>query len=116
MKSFIVRGMAVTAMIGLGASIAQAAEPIEGTWLRPSTNTIVVYAETGGEFCGTVQNGDYKGQSIGCMSGSGGDYKGKVIALDEGKTYTGKATVNGDEMDLKGCVAVFCKGEIWKRQ
>ena len=50
------------------------------------------------------------------MTGSGADYKGKVIALDEGKTYTGKATVNGNAMDLKGCIAVFCKGETWKRQ
>ncbi|MCB1462703.1 MAG: DUF2147 domain-containing protein [Nitratireductor sp.] len=101
---------------GTGAGLAQAAEPIEGTWLRPSTQTIVVYAESNGEYCGTVQNGDYKGQSIGCMTGSGGTYKGKVIALDEGKTYTGKAEVNGDVMNLKGCVAIFCKGEDWSRQ
>lgn len=116
MKSVLLHGLAAAVIFGAGIGIAQAAEPIEGKWLRPSTGTVVVYAKAGGQFCGTVQNGDYKGKSIGCMTGSGADYKGKVIALDEGKTYTGKATVNGNAMDLKGCIAVFCKGETWKRQ
>ena len=61
--------------------------------------------------------GKYKGQSIGCMSGSDGTYTGKVVALDEGKTYTGKAKVTGNTMKLEGCVAVvLCKGESWQRQ
>ena len=102
--------------IGL-PSVALSAEPIEGTWLRPSTNTLVKYVKRGSQFCGTVQTGAHKGKSIGCMSGSGANYKGTVIALDEGKTYSGKATVNGNSMALKGCVAGFiCKGETWQRQ
>lgn len=116
MHSTILRGIAAAAILASGTGFTLAAEPIEGTWFRPSTETIVTYAAEGGQFCGTVQNGDYKGQSIGCMTGSGEDYKGKVIALDEGKTYTGKAKVTGDDMKLEGCVAIFCKGETWKRQ
>jgi uncharacterized protein (DUF2147 family) len=44
-----------------------AAEPIVGTWKRPN-GTVIKYAGSG-PFCGTVQTGEYKGKSIGCMNG-----------------------------------------------
>lgn len=116
MKSAIIRLAAAGAILGASAAGAFSAEPIEGTWKRPSTGTIVTYSASGGQYCGTVQNGEYKGQSIGCMTGSGADYKGKVVALDEGKTYTGKAKITGNAMKLEGCVLVLCKGETWQRQ
>lgn len=99
------------------AGPAFAAQPIEGSWKR-SNGTVIRYAATGGnQFCGTVMTGEYKGQSIGCMSGSGNSYKGKVNKLDEGKTYSGSATVNGNSMKLSGCVAmVLCKTETLTRQ
>ena len=99
------------------AGAASAAEPIEGTWKR-SNGTLIKYAATGGQFCGTVLNGEFKGQSIGCMSGSGAAYKGKVNKLDEGKTYTGKASVNGNTLSLAGCVmgGLICKSEDLSRQ
>ncbi|MBE0693443.1 MAG: DUF2147 domain-containing protein [Aquamicrobium sp.] len=99
------------------AGPAFAAQPIEGSWKR-SNGTVIRYAATGGnQYCGTVMTGEYKGQSIGCMSGSGNSYKGKVNKLDEGKTYSGSATVNGNSMKLSGCVAmVLCKTETLTRQ
>lgn len=118
MKTGLTR-LTLAAAIVLGTASAPLAEPIVGTWLRTSTNTLVKYAKQGAEFCGTVLSGEYKGQSIGCLaSDGGGNYKGKVIALDEGKTYTGKAAVNGNVMKLSGCVAggLICKGENWQRQ
>jgi uncharacterized protein (DUF2147 family) len=65
-----------------------------------------------------VLTGEYKGKSIGCMSGSGGKYKGKVNKLDEGKTYTGKASVSGNSLKLSGCVAggLICKSETLTKQ
>lgn len=110
-----------TVTLALGASFifagaAIAAEPIEGTWKR-SNGTLIRYAGSGGQFCGTVMTGEYKGKSIGCMSGSGANYKGKVNKLDEGKTYSGSVTVNGNSMKLSGCVAmVLCKTETMTRQ
>jgi uncharacterized protein (DUF2147 family) len=100
------------------ATAAVAAEPIEGTWKRPNGTLIRYSATGGGQFCGTVMTGEYKGQSIGCMSGSGGNYKGKVNKLDEGKTYTGKATVKGNTLSLAGCVmgGLICKSEDLTRQ
>lgn len=103
-----------TTLVLAGAALA--AEPIEGTWKR-SNGTLIRYAGSGGQFCGTVMTGEYKGKSIGCMSGSGSKYKGKVNKLDEGKTYSGSATVNGNSMKLSGCVAmVLCKSETLARQ
>ena len=65
-----------------------------------------------------VLTGEYKNQSIGCMSGGGGSYTGSVNKLDEGKTYTGKATVTGNTLKLSGCVlaGIICKTEKLKRQ
>lgn len=109
--------LAMVASIGaIGSAIA--AEPIEGTWKRPN-GTVVRYAGSGGKFCGTVMTGEYKGQSIGCMSGSGSNYTGEVHKLDEGRTYKGKATVNGRSMQLAGCVKFLlevCKSETLAKQ
>jgi uncharacterized protein (DUF2147 family) len=92
------------------------ADPIEGTWKRPN-GTLISYAGSGSKYCGTVMTGEYKGKSIGCMSGKGNAYKGQVNKLDEGKTYSGSATVSGNSMKLSGCVAVvLCKSETLTRQ
>ena len=113
----LVCAAATAALVLLSAGTAISAEPIEGTWLRPSTGTIVVFAGNGGKFCGTVQNGEFKGKSIGCMNGSGADYKGSITDLKENKTFSGRAKITPAGMKLEGCVAmVLCKGEVWKRQ
>lgn len=106
--------LALVACLAL-PSMGLAAEPIEGTWKR-SSGTLIKYAGSGGKFCGTVMNGEYKGKSIGCMNGSGANYKGQVNKLDEGKTYKGTATVNGNKMTLSGCVLFICKDETLTRQ
>jgi len=100
-----------------GTQLASA-EPIEGTWKR-TNGTLLKYSSAGGnKFCGTVLSGEYKGQSIGCLSGSDGSYKGTVNKLDEGKEYTGKGSVSGNTFTLSGCVAggLLCKSEKLKRQ
>ncbi len=47
-----------------------------------------------------------------------GSYKGEVNKLDEGKTYTGKASVKGNTLSLSGCVmgGLICKSESLTRQ
>ena len=107
---------AIVALLALTTG-AMASEPIEGTWYRASTDTIVTFQNEGGQFCGILQNGTYKGQSIGCMTGTGENYKGSLTDVAAQKTYTGRAKVTGDSMKLVGCVAaIFCKGETWTRQ
>ncbi len=111
----------VSLALGVGMlvpGVAFAAEAIEGTWKRPN-GTIIQYAAAGGDrYCGTVMTGEYQGQSIGCMNGAGAAYSGQVNKLDEGKTYTGKAAVNGNTLALSGCVlgGLICQTENLVRQ
>ena len=114
MKKTLFAIMALT----LSAAPALAAEPIIGTWKRTS-GTIIEYQNCGGDdYCGTVLNGEFKGKSIGKMTGKDSSYKGTVNKLDEGKTYSGKASVSGSTLSLAGCVAggLICKTEKLTRQ
>ncbi|PCH45352.1 MAG: glycerol-3-phosphate ABC transporter ATP-binding protein [Hyphomicrobiales bacterium] len=108
----VIGAIAASAFLATGA---MAAEPIVGKWKRKN-GTILQYSGSGTTFCGRVVTGKYKGQSIGCMKGSGSTYVGKVKALDEGKTYKGKAKVSKTIMKLSGCVSIFCKTETLRRQ
>lgn len=110
--------MAAMVLAASFAAPAFAGEPIEGTWKRPNGTLIQYSASGGGKFCGTVLNNEYKGKSIGCMSGTGADYKGTVNKLDEGKTYSGKAHVEGNALKLSGCAlgGLICKSETLARQ
>jgi uncharacterized protein (DUF2147 family) len=113
----MIRSIALALAAGIAfTGTALAAEPIVGTWKRPN-GTLIRYAASGGQFCGTVLTGEYKNQSIGCMKGSGTKYTGKVNKLDEGKEYKGSATISGNTLSLQGCFAVvFCKSESLTRQ
>lgn len=117
MKKVLTAGLVMAGMMAASTSVC-AAEPIVGNWKR-TNGTILKYSSSGGtKYCGRVMTGEYKGKSIGCMSGTGGKYKGEVIKLDEGKTYTGKASATGSTMSLSGCVlgGMICKAEKLTRQ
>ena len=114
----MIRSIALALAAGIAfTGTAIAAEPIVGTWKR-SNGTLIRYAASGGQFCGTVLTGEYKNQSIGCMKGSGASYQGEVKKLDEGRTYKGKASVSGNSLSLAGCVlgGLICKSESLIRQ
>lgn len=113
----MIRILTAAAILAASAFAAHAADPLEGTWKRPN-GTLIKFASAGGQFCGTVMTGEYKGKSIGCMRGADGTYKGEINKLDEGKTYAGKASVDGNELSLAGCVAggLICKSETLARQ
>ena len=116
MKKLALAGAALAMTCAFSAT-AFSAEPIVGNWKR-SNGTVIKYSGSGSRYCGKVMTGEYKNQSIGCMNGNGADYKGEVKKLDEGKTYTGKATVSGNSMKLSGCVlgGIICKSETLMRQ
>jgi len=50
-------------------------------------------------------------------SRSGGAYSGgKVYSPDRDKTYSSKMTLNGNNLNIKGCVFGICRdGGTWKR-
>jgi uncharacterized protein (DUF2147 family) len=97
------------------ATAALAAEPIEGKWKNGPVEIIAV-AACGDGFCLTMTTGEYAGQSIGKLKGSGMDYAGEITDPGNKKTYSGTGTVDGKILKLKGCaLKIFCRTESWNR-
>lgn len=109
------RTFLAAAFLAASATLAFAAEPIEGNWKTASGETAAISA-CGGSFCVTLKTGKYSGKRIGKMTGSGNDYSGEITDPSEDKTYSGYATVSGSKLRMKGCVmSVFCKSQTWTR-
>lgn len=66
------------------------------------------------------ENPKYKNLGKDLLSGltstDGKTYSGGTIWDPEtGKTYSAKVTVKGDEMDVDGCLSIFCEDKHWTR-
>jgi len=102
------------AMLLAGAAYA---DPIEGNWRTQSGETAAI-ANCGGGFCITLKTGKHKGKAIGRLTpAGGGQYGGSITDPNNDKTYTGKASVDGGSMNLKGCVlgGLICKSQAWTK-
>lgn len=109
--ALMLAGMSGALMTGV-----QAAEPVVGTWTTASGETAKI-ASCGGAYCITLVTGQFKGQQIGRMSGSGASYEGEITDPKAEKTYAGSAEVGATSMKLTGCaLKVFCKSQTWKKQ
>ena len=89
---------------------------------------LVQFAPCGATYCGTlVKSFDAQGREMasdklgtvmvkGMQDQGGGRFDGGTI-LDpgSGKTYRSRMELSGDVLTVKGCVAVFCKTQTWKR-
>jgi uncharacterized protein (DUF2147 family) len=42
-------------------------------------------------------------------------WKGKGYSPEEGRSFNATVAVNGNILNLKGCVMVFCRSVVWKR-
>ena len=105
--------LAATIMLA-GAALA---DPIEGNW-KTKTGETAAIAGCGGAFCITLKTGEYAGKSIGKMSPTGeGTYEGSITKPSTGKTYSGKATLSGNSLKMKGCVfgGLICESQNWSR-
>ncbi|QIE56995.1 DUF2147 domain-containing protein [Pikeienuella piscinae] len=40
---------------------------------------------------------------------------GEIWAPDEDKTYSASMELNGDVLEVEGCLLVFCRGQNWTR-
>lgn len=106
-------GLAVIAALALFATPVFAAD-IEGNWKTQSGETAAI-SKCGGSFCIKLTTGEYAGTQIGKVSGSG-PYTGTVTDPADNKTYSGKATVSGSSMKMKGCaLKIFCKTQTWNK-
>ena len=93
------------------------ADPIEGNWKTQSSETAVI-GSCGGEFCITVKTGKYAGQTIGKMAAGGdGNNSGSITKPQNGKSYSGKASLTGNSLKMSGCVlgGLICENQIWNR-
>lgn len=111
-KLVLAAGMAIATIPPAAAS-----EPIVGIWKLPN-GILIESAERGGQYCGTVISGEFKGRSIGCVKGNGtGRYTGQIVKVKDGKRYKGRAWVEGNVLSVSGCVLlVLCKTERLTRQ
>lgn len=48
-------------------------------------------------------------------SGNGSYSDGTIWDPENGKTYKAKMTLKGNELDVEGCVSIFCEGQHWQR-
>jgi uncharacterized protein (DUF2147 family) len=118
--------LAATAIIGafLVAGPAMASD-INGVWQRDNGLSRIRMAPCGGGVCGVVSwlkdpaNSQSKvGQRVFYdMKQDGGGWTGKAFNPDDGKTYTGKASVSGSTMTTQGCMlgGLVCKSVTWTR-
>lgn len=110
--------MIVAAFVAtLGFKAAAAADDIEGRWRTDSGSTATI-ASCGKAFCITMSSGAHKGKRIGRMSaGAERQYSGEITDPESNKTYSGKASLNGNSLSMKGCVlgGLICRGQNWTR-
>ena len=112
------RAAAAALGVSLGAMVAGTAwaAPIEGQW-RTQSGANATIARCGSAYCVNLTSGEYAGTRIGRLSGEGSKYRGEVTDPTNGKTYSGSATVNGNTLKMRGCVArVLCRTQTWARR
>lgn len=114
--------MTAATVVAFSGSSAYAASPY-GTWLRPSTGGKIQAYQCGGGLGLKVTASPTPaniGQIIMCGAKDvgGGRFEGSIKNLDDGQTYSGVVEVNGNTMNLSGCVlgGLICKTDTWKRQ
>ena len=125
--------MTAAALVMSMAGAAWAADPIVGTWRTIKDDNgnsgQIKIVECGSKICGTlVKSFDSAGKAFksenqgrkliwDMKNDGGGNYSGgKVYSPDRGKTYSGKLSLKGNSLNVKGCVLGVCRsGGTWKR-
>ena len=121
----------MTTVLGLGAGLASA-EPLLGTWLTSKDDNghsgLIEVAPCGNALCGTlVKSYDESGNEIESdhtgrhiisetVPVGDGEYEGKVYSPDRDKTYNSRLELQGDRLEVSGCVMFICRdGGTWKK-
>ena len=112
MLRIVTAALVATALMA-GSALA---DDIVGNWKTDSGETAAISG--GGTFSIILKTGKHAGKRIGTFSASGGGkYSGKITDPADDKTYTGKATLAGNNLTMKGCVlaGLICQTQNWKR-
>jgi uncharacterized protein (DUF2147 family) len=113
----MLRSLAVALVATLAFSAAALADPIEGNWRTDAGSTAQI-ADCGGAFCITLVSGEHSGKQIGRLSPNGANrYKGEITDPNNNKTYSGKARLSGNALEMSGCVfgGLICRNQNWQR-
>ncbi|WP_372605151.1 DUF2147 domain-containing protein [Actibacterium sp.] len=119
----------VAVVVGL-AAVPALADPVEGIWkteVDDGAYAYVTFAPCGDLFCGTMSrsfnaDGEYKSANLGknlvwdmAPKGSGKYGDGKIWQPSTDKTYRSKMELEGDVLNVSGCVGPICKKQVWNR-
>ena len=114
------------ALLLMGAAGAVQAADAAGTWIRPSTGTVVKFYGCGDKLCAKIVGVKDKAKQgtvgtvimPGAVKSGDNTWKGDLLNTEDGQTYSGVVTLTGGGLKLDGCVlgGVICKGETWTRQ
>lgn len=134
--------MAMAAMVSLASNFARAdAGSASGTWVMENGKITVRVIPCGGNLCGKIvgmrkpltKKGEPKRDKhnpnpslrrrpvigLTIMTGMKADgdrsWAGEIYNPDDGNTYTSHMTLEGDRMNVKGCVAFICEKMTFQR-
>lgn len=122
MRILILAGL----MLAAGPAMANGAN---GTWKTETSESgaylhvdIAACADDAAKTCGVISKvaGGGDASLVGKYiirnmqpNGTGKWNKGTIWAPDDDKTYRSKMQLQGSNLKVEGCVAVFCRGQIW---
>lgn len=128
------------AAVVIAASFASAASAntIAGRWQTDDGKAIVEVAPCGNAMCATISRFLVTQPAGGLRDGNnpnialrtrpllglailtglradGNAWVGKGYSPEEGRNFNATVTTSGNKLNLKGCVAVFCRNAVWTR-
>ncbi len=129
MRKFILAALSVI------APVAMAGSSVDGTWKTAVSDnggyllvTIGSCEKNADLTCGTITKAfsatgpDPGYKNLGKLmvwdmkSQDGTSFSnGKIWDPEKDKTYSSKMKLDGDELDVKGCIAFVCSGQTWTR-
>ena len=115
-----------------GLATAALADPVDGMWQTEVDDGSYAIVEmgpcNGSNTCGWIRrtfnsDGEYASPNIGkplvidMVSNGDGTYDGNVWRPSNDKVYVGNMTLNGNSLDLAGCVlgGMICASQTWTR-
>lgn len=117
---------------------AAAPAPIAGRWQTDDGKAIVAVAPCGNAMCAKIERflvpeprggaRDDKNpekalrtrpllgvQILSNLKAEGSAWKGRGYSPEDGRSFNATVTANGAKLNVRGCVAVFCRTVVWTR-
>lgn len=134
MRNYLILAAAVTAFPAQAASPA----PLSGRWMNDSGTAVIEFAPCGRQLCGHIQR-LIKAEPVGGLRDSknpdkalrsrkllgarvfwelasdGTTWRGQGYQPEDGRHFKAQLAVTGNQLKIKGCVALFCRTVLWKR-